>query len=77
MKNKVKLSNKKSTDTLSEETKTKPQGTKEYTLNEHMDISSYSHPMNVCREEKWFLAVPSFEATKYFSHINDQNRSSI
>ena len=57
------LSTKEPTDTLFEQTKTKPKETLECNLKKQMEMFSVSPPVNLVEEAKWFLAVTSFEAT--------------
>ena len=40
-----------------------------------METFSFNPPINLSGEEKWFLAVTSFEATNSFSNITDENKS--
>ena len=46
------LLSRKHTDTLIEQTKTKPQGTLEFKLNHEMQVFSFSPPMNLAGEGK-------------------------
>ena len=57
------LSNKKHTDALIEQIKTKPQETLEFKLNKQVDTFSFKPPKNVSEEGKWLLVVMDFEAT--------------
>ena len=65
---------KKHTDTLFEQTRTRPQKTLEYILNtdsmnqasfasKHIKTFSLTPPKNLSQEGKWLLAVKVFEAT--------------
>ena len=45
---------KEHTDTLIEQTKTKPQETLEYKMNKQMQTFSVNHPINLVEEGKWF-----------------------
>ena len=45
----------KHTDTLIEETKTKPQETLEVKMNKQMQSFSFSQPKNLIEEGKWLL----------------------
>ena len=47
---------KKHTDTLTEQTKTKPQETLEFKLNKQMKTLLFNHPTNPF-PKKWLLAV--------------------
>ena len=40
-----------------------------------MKIFSFSPPISLCKEGKWFLAVTSFGATNSVSNIFDENKS--
>ena len=52
MNNKLLLLIKKHTDTLIEQTKTKPQETLEFIMNKQMQNCSFSPPMNLVEEDK-------------------------
>ena len=67
---------KKHTDTLVEQTKTKPQETLEHKMNEQIQAFSFSHPINLSEEGKWLPAVTSFEATNSVINITNENNSS-
>ena len=54
---------KKHTETLIERTKTKPQETLEFKLNEQMEIFSFNPPINLVEEGQWLLRVTDVEAT--------------
>ena len=41
----------------------------------HSNIFAFSPPINIYEEKKWLLAVTSFEATKPFFDITDENTS--
>ena len=66
---------KKQTDTLIEQTKTKPQENLEKKLKRQMENFSFKPPINVSDEVKWFLAVKNFEATISVSDITDDYNS--
>ena len=53
MNNEVLRLNKKHTDTLLDQTKTLPQETLEFKMNEQMQTFSFSPPINVVEECKW------------------------
>ena len=59
----------KHTDTLSEQSKTKPQKTLEFNLNKQLETFSFSPPINLFEEGNWLLAVTSFEATNSACNI--------
>ena len=64
---------KKHTDTLVEQTNTKPQETLEYKMNKQMETFSFNPPINLSEEGKWLLAVTSFEATNSVFNITSEN----
>ena len=65
----------KHTDTLIQQTKTKPQETPEFRLNKQMQFLSFDSPINLIKEGKWLLAVTSFEATNSVFNITNDNNS--
>ena len=78
MNNELLLLIKKHTDTLIEQTKTKPQKTLEFKMNKQMQSFSFKPPINLVEEDKWLLAVSSFECTNsVFNITNDNNSFSI
>ena len=78
MNNELLLLIKKPTDTLIEQTKTKPQETLEFKMNKQMQTFSFNPPINLLEEGKWLLAVSSFECTNsVFNITNDNNSFSI
>ena len=66
---------KKHTDTLIEQTKTKPQETLEFKMNKQMQTFLFSPPINLIEGGKWLLAVSSFECTNYVFNITNENNS--
>ena len=66
---------KKHTDTLIEQTKTKPQETLEFKMNKQMQFFSFNPSINLVEEGKWLLAVSSLECTKSVFNITDVNNS--
>ena len=66
---------KKHTDTLIEQTKTKPQETLEFKMNKQRQTISFSPPINLVEEDKWLLAVSSFECTNSVFNITNENNS--
>ena len=66
---------KKHTDTLIEQTKTKPQETLEFKMNKQMQTFSFNPPINLVEEDKWLLAVSSFECTNSVFNITNENNS--
>ena len=75
MNNELLLLIKKHTDTLIEQTKTKPQETLEFIMNKQMQTFSFNPPINLFEEGKWLLAVSSFECTNSVFNITDENNS--
>ena len=75
MKNELLLLIKKHTDTLIEQTKTKPQEKLEFKMNKQMQTFSFNSPINLVEEDKWFLAVSSYECTNSVFNITDENNS--
>ena len=75
MNNELLLLIKKHTDTLIEQTKTKPQETLEFKMNKQRQTFSFNAPINVVEEDKWLLAVSSFECTNSVFNITDDNNS--
>ena len=66
---------KKHTDTLIEQTKTKPQETLEFKRNKQRQTFSFNPPINLVEEGKWLLGVSSFECTNSVFNITDENNS--
>ena len=75
MNNELLLLIKKHTDTLIQQTRTKPQETLEFKLNKQMQTFSFNPPINLVEEGKWLLAVSSFECTNSVFNITDENNS--
>ena len=75
MNNELLLLIKKHTDTLIEQTKTKPQDTIEFKMKKQKQTSSFNPPINLFEEDKWLLAVSSFECTNSVFNITDENNS--
>ena len=66
---------KKHTDTLIEQTKTKPQETLEFKIDKQMQSFSFNPPINLVEEGKWLLGVTSFECINSVFNITDENNS--
>ena len=66
---------KKLTDTLIEQTKTKPQETLEFKMNKQMETFSFNPPITLFDEGKWLLSVASFEAMNFVFNITEENNS--
>ena len=75
MKNELLILNKKHTDTLIEQTKTRPQETLEFKMIKQMQTFSSSPSINLVEESKWLLAVTSFGATNSVFYITSKNYS--
>ena len=75
MNNELLLLIKKHTDTLVEQTKTKPQETLEFTMNKQKQTFSFNPPINLLEEGRWLLAVSSFECTNSVFNISNENNS--
>ena len=69
------LLNKKHTDTLIEQTKTKPQETLEFKMIQPKQTFSFSPPINLVEEGTWLLAVSLFDCTNSVFNIIDENNS--
>ena len=66
---------KKHTDTLIEQTKTKPQGTLEFKKNKQMQTFSFNPPIILVEGRKWLQAVTLFDCTNSVFNITDGNNS--
>ena len=75
MNNELLLLIKKHTDTLIEQTRTKPQETLEFKMNKQMQTFSFNPSFNLVEEGKWLLAVSSFECTNSVFNITNENNS--
>ena len=75
MNNELLLLIKKHTDTLIENTRTRPQETLEFKMNKQMQTFSFNPPINLVEEGKWLLAVSSFECTNSVFNITNENNS--
>ena len=75
MNNELLLLIKKHTDTLIDQTKTKPQETLEFKMNKQSQTFSFNPPINLIEEDKWLIAVSSFECTNSVFNITDDNNS--
>ena len=73
MNNELLLLIKKHTDTLIEQTKTKPQETLEFKMNKQMQTFSFNPPINLVEEGKWLLGVSSLECTNSVFNITNKN----
>ena len=78
MNNELLLLIKKHTDTLIEQTKNRPQETLEFKMDKQIKTFSFNPPINLIEEDKWLLAVSSYECTNsVFNITNDNNSFSI
>ena len=75
MNNELLLLVKKHTDTLIEQTKTRPQETLEFKMNKQMQTFSFNPPINLIEKGKWLIAVSSFECTNSVFNITNGNNS--
>ena len=75
MNNELLLLNKKHTDTLIEQTKTKPQEALEFKMNKQRQTFSFNPPINTLEEGKCLLGVSSFECTNSVFNITNENNS--
>ena len=75
MNNELLLLIKKHTDTLIEQTKTKPQETHEHKMNKQMQTFSFNPPMNLLEEGKWLIGLSSLECTNSVFNITNENNS--
>ena len=75
MNNELLLLIKKHTDTLIQQTKTKPQETLEFKMNKQMQTFSFNPPINLVEEGKWLIAVSSLECTNSVFNVTDDNNS--
>ena len=75
MNNELLLLNRKHTDTLIQQTRAKPQETLEFKMKKQRQTFSFNPPINLIEEDKWLLAVSSFECTNSVFNITDENNS--
>ena len=75
MNNELLLLIKKHTDTLIEQTKTRPQETLEFKMNKQRQTFSFNPPINLLEEGRWLLAVSLFECTNSVFNITNENNS--
>ena len=75
MNNELLLLIKKHTDTLIENTKTKPQKTLEFKMNEQKQSFSFNTPTNLLEEGRWLLGLSSLECTNSVFNITNENNS--
>ena len=75
MNNELLLLIKKHTDTLIQQTKTKPQETLEFKMNNQRQTFSFNPPINLVEEGKWLMAVSLFDCTNSVYNITNENNS--
>ena len=75
MNNELFLLIKKHTDTLIENTKTRPQESLEFKMNKQMQTFSFNPPINLVEEGKWLIGVSSFECINSVFNITNENNS--
>ena len=75
MDNELLLLIKKHTDTLIEQTKTKPQETLEFKMNKQKQTFSFNPPINLVEEGKWLIGVSLYECTNSVVNIINENNS--
>ena len=75
MNNEILFLIRKHTDTLVEETKTKPHETLEFKMNKQMQTFSFNPPNNLVEEGKWLMAVSLFDCTNSVFNITNENKS--
>ena len=75
MNNELLLLIKKHTDTLIEQTKTRPQETLEFKMNKQKQTFSLNPPINLLEKGRWLLGVSSFECTNSVFNITNENNS--
>ena len=75
MNNELLLLIKNHTDTLIEQTRTKPQETLEYKMNNQRQTFSFNPPIKLVEEDTWLLAVSSLECTNSVFNITNENNS--
>ena len=75
MNNELLLLIKKHTDTLIEQTRTRPQETLEFKMNKQMQTFSFNPPINLVEQDNWLLGVTSLECTNSVINITNENNS--
>ena len=73
MNNELLLLIKKHTDTLIEQTKTRPQEPLQFKMNKQMQTFSFNPSINLVEEGKWLLGVSSLECTNSVFNITNIN----
>ena len=75
MNNELLLLLKKHTDTLIEQTRTKPQETLEFKMKKQIQTFSFNPPINLVKEGRWLLGVTSLKCTNSVFNITNENYS--
>ena len=75
MNNEMLLLNRKNTETLIQQTRTRPQETLEFKMTKQMETFSFNPPINLIEEGKWLLGMTSFECTNSVYNITNENNS--
>ena len=75
MSNELLLLSNKHTDTLIQQTRTRPQEKLEFKTNKQNENFAFSPPLNLLEEGKWMIAVAFFEATNSVLNITDENKN--
>ena len=75
MNNELLLLIEKHTDTLIGQTRPKAQETLEFKMIKQMQTFSFNPPINLFEQDKWLLAVSSFECIVFVFNITNENNS--
>ena len=75
MNNELLLLIKKHSDTLVQQTKTRPQETLEFKMKKQIQTFSFNPPINLIEEGKWLSRVTSLECTNSVFNITNENNS--
>ena len=75
MNNELLLLIEKHTETLIEQTKTKPQETLEFKMNKQLQTFFFNPPINLVEEGKWLLGVTTLGCTNSVFNITNENIS--
>ena len=75
MNNELLLLIEKHTDTLIQQTRTKPQETLEFKMSKQMQTYLFNPAINLLEEGKLLIAVSSFECTNSVFNITNENNS--
>ena len=75
MNNELLLLIKKHTDTLIENTRTRPQETLEFKMNKQMQTFSFNPTISLVEEDKWLMAVSLFDCRNSVFNITNENNS--